>query len=1047
VTADADVHVITSEIRQAVKGREVEIIKALGIPYRDGKSHINCPHWDHLDRDPSWRFDERTGRAICTCGSHSIFDVLMKVERIAFGVAKIRAAEILGRQDLIRVPSGSKLYQRHDAQSLLNPPSDNRDDQLPFIYLGCRLGIEPADVPRPQTPVVGIESLAYFDPPARPPARPKLIGSWPCAVFGTIAADGRSHAQRVYISSDGRGKADLGGPDGKPRDPKKSTKLANGQASTAGCAVIWGNPERAPHLVLFEGIETAAAGAYDLRAEIEANEVYVAAAITAGGMEAFLLYPATKLVTLGADRDEAKEGPGYRRGERAARTFGLHNRQKVTVRIALPGIPGESVDWLDILRRDGIGAVRTGVLAAIPFEPTQDEIAKRHRSRDLAYEINQIAVPDLDGLVKETATNPGAAFTPEALELLLQLKQNNRAEFETVRSKLKQAGCRVSALETALSPASGENERSPSQSDVLIEIAQEAELFHTPDYTGFADITIKGHRETWVVRGKGFRQWLARQYFVKVGGAPSSVTMQSAINVIEAKACWDGPERRVHIRVGSDDEGKVYIDLGDPSWQAVEIDDRGWRIVSEPPVRFRRSAGMRPLPVPARGGKIGELKKFLNLRSETDFVLVVAWLLAALRSCGPYPVLGLAGAQGTAKSTLTAILRLLIDPNTAPLRALPREDRDLFIAATNAHLLAFDNVSGLPAWISDTLCRIATGGGFAVRQLYTDGDEVLFDAARPIVLNGIEDIITRPDLADRSLLITLKAIEGKKRRAEKELLAAFEKVRSSILGALFDGASCGLQKLSDVELPELPRMADFALWGTACETAFWPKGTFWAAYSSNITSAVDTVIGADAVATAVRDLVAEQRGHDGKWEGTASRLLDALGEKVGKAQQMARDWPRSANALSGRLRRCTDGLRKLGITIVFDDREGHKGSRKITIVFAEPDEVGKRSSASSADKKPNGDTGVGSDERCSTHRQQDRSQPSPTGSSINGAPKESKGSSARSSASNQLKENGAEDADDADDEIPTQFGAAENRHSPLPWPAGNGTSRWRGKVV
>jgi hypothetical protein len=469
---------------------------------------------------------------------------------------------------------------------------------------------------------------------------------------------------------------------------------------------------------------------------------------------------------------------------------------------------------------------------------------------------------------------------------------------------------------------SGESEGTHSQADVLLEIALEAELFHAADGTGFADITIKNHRETWPIRGKGFRQWLARQYFAKVKGAPSSEAMQSSINVIEAQARWDGPEREVHIRVGGA-EGKIYIDLGDPSWQAVEIDAEGWRMIPEPPVRFRRSAGMKPLPRPERGGNINALRKFINLQSDADFVLIVTWLLAALRPCGPYPVLGLAGEQGTAKSTLTAILRRLIDPNTAPLRALSREDRDLFIAATNAHLLAFDNVSGLPAWISDTLCRIATGGGFAVRQLYTDGDEVLFDAARPIVLNGIEDIITRPDLADRSLLTTLVAIERRNRRAEKELLAAFEKVRPLILGALLDGVSCGLRELPNTEMPELPRMADFALWGAACETAFWPKGTFWSAYGSNIEGAVKTVVDADAVATAVCDLMAEQHTA-GEWTGTASQLLDVLTERVGKVQQTAREWPKSANALSGRLRRCTDGLRKLGITIVFGDREGHQ---------------------------------------------------------------------------------------------------------------------------
>src|SRR5262245_64837822 len=124
------------------------------------------------------------------------------------------------------------------------------------------------------------------------------------------------------------------------------------------------------------------------------------------------------------------------------------------------------------------------------------------------------------------------------------------------------------------------------------------------------------------------------------------------------------------------------------------------------------------------------------------------------------------GEHGSAKTTFCKILRALIDPNTASMRALPREDRDAFIAANNGHVLAFDNVSGLPAWISDTLCRLATGGGFAVRQLYSDQDEVLFDAARPVMLNGIEDIVTRPDLADRAVFLSLEPIPEERRRPE-----------------------------------------------------------------------------------------------------------------------------------------------------------------------------------------------------------------------------------------------------------------------------------------
>jgi hypothetical protein len=260
------------------------------------------------------------------------------------------------------------------------------------MYLGVRLGIEPGDVPRPVTPVVGIEALEYFDPPASPRAKPTLVGSCPCAVFGTVAADGRTHAHRIYLSLDGRAKADLGiRRDRKPRDPKKSARRADGQVSTAGCGVIWGNPEKARHLVSFEGIENAAVSAHALRAEIEAEEIYVVSAINAGGVEALIPYPATALVTVAADRDEAKQGAGYRRGERAARSFGLRNRDRVEIRIALPGEPGESTDWLEIFARDGVDAVRSGILGAASFVPTRDEIENFRQKTAQAQNLKAIA--------------------------------------------------------------------------------------------------------------------------------------------------------------------------------------------------------------------------------------------------------------------------------------------------------------------------------------------------------------------------------------------------------------------------------------------------------------------------------------------------------------------------------------------------------------------------------------------------------------------------------------------------------------------------------
>ena len=266
---------------------------------------------------------------------------------------------------------------------------------------------------------------------------------------------------------------------------------------------------------------------------------------------------------------------------------------------------------------------------------------------------------------------------------------------------------------------------------MLIDIARPEDLFRTAVGTAFADIMIEGHRETWPIRSKRFRAFLRRCHYRATGEAVSAAEIRLVLELLEARAQFDGPERAVHVRT-AEHAGHIYLDLADEHWHAVDIGPDGWRIIERPPVRFRRPAGMLPLPFPERGGSIRDPQSFLNLSSRDDFVLIVAWLLAALRSGGPYPLLAISGEQGSAKTVLSKLLKALIDPNAAPVRALSREERELMIAANNGYVLAFDNLSGLPSWLSDALCRLATGGSFAVRQLYTDDDEVLFEAARPI---------------------------------------------------------------------------------------------------------------------------------------------------------------------------------------------------------------------------------------------------------------------------------------------------------------------------
>ena len=434
-------------------------------------------------------------------------------------------------------------------------------------------------------------------------------------------------------------------------------------------------------------------------------------------------------------------------------------------------------------------------------------------------------------------------------------------------------------------------------------------LFHSPDGRAYADLFVEGCRQTWAVKSSRFRQEYMRyvsrrmqqildaepEMAVALRGSLSKSAVNAAIDNFEAKAIVSNIERNVHLRVASD-SGDLFVDCCDRGWRAIRITGAGWKVIEAPTaVRFRRTKGMRPLPDPQRGTRIEELRPFLNV-NDGDFVLVVAVILAALRYRGPYPVLVLTGEQGTAKSSFARIVRSLIDPSWVPLSSLPASSRDLFIAAANQHVLSFENLSKLTNNMSDNLCRLATGGGFRVRALYTDSDEILFDVSRPIILNGISNFVTRGDLQDRAIVLPLARISN--RRTERELFADFEHKRAGIFGALLDLMVRGVGALADTVLTDPPRMADFATWGVACGLS-----GFEAAYAANRQAAIDVLLEHDLLAKSVMTML------ELPWTGAPQRLLNVIGQVTGIT---------NPKTMSDELSRLAPMLRTVGIEVSYE---------------------------------------------------------------------------------------------------------------------------------
>ncbi len=575
----------------------------------------------------------------------------------------------------------------------------------------------------------------------------------------------------------------------------------------------------------------------------------------------------------------------------------------------------EKADWRPL-------AGRTVVIWPDNDQPGQDYAASAAKllARAGAASVTQLEAPSKVAEGWDAADAEADGWTIDKAQKLIETASPVKAAPDSAsKSDTGETGTNKSEAKQA-------RPRRAPQRDGLMALTQFCDLWHGPDSEAYVTYPVNGHRENWPVRSANFKRWLAARSYEESGMVPGGQALEDTLRVLEARACNEGQMRDPWLRTGGR-EGKIYIDLCDEKWRVIEVHKNGWHILDRPDVPFIRKSAMKPLPVPEDEYSINELRPFINTASEDDFILSVAWLVAAMRPTGPYPIACIGGEQGSGKSGLTLVLRSVTDPNMSPLRALPKEERDLIVGADNAHVLSFDNVSKVEHWLSDAFCRLSTGGGFSARALHTNRDEIVFQATRPMILNGIPVLTDKPDLGDRAVTIRLQTIPESKRRAEDELKAAWEIARPRVFGALLTAISSGLRNLPNVKLKNMPRMADFAKWVTACESGLgWEAGTFMQAYTANRRNVNESSFEADPVAGAIVTYIKDHRP-DG-WQGTASEWLDALNLVASESAKRMHLWPKTAQGLGNRLDRIAPMLRAKGLIV---DRR-HSGVRLIIIM-------------------------------------------------------------------------------------------------------------------
>ncbi|MCK5943351.1 MAG: hypothetical protein KAI24_15325, partial [Planctomycetes bacterium] len=535
----------------------------------------------------------------------------------------------------------------------------------------------------------------------------------------------------------------------------------------------------------------------------------------------------------------------------------------------------------DVARRAGEANAACVRIVALPNLPEKGDIVDYHRAREQAGLD--------DGAITE--------------ELRAALKAASEANIDPTDS------------DDALDGGSDDC----SIADRIVALASVATFFHDESGEPFATIEVDGHCETWHVASERFARWLASIYYRSHAKAVPPASMTTAIGQLKAIAQFDGEQRPVYKRVAQV-EGDIWVDLCDDEWRAVKVTRSGWSVVDAPPVCFVRKSGMKSLPAPKHGlGNFDRLFDLLHFHDADLRLLVTAWIVNTLVPSSSYPILAVTGEQGSGKTTFSRALQRLVDPHEMEGRSPPRSEEDIAVAAQHAHVLTYENLSGVSANLSDSLCRVATGAAFAARKLYPDCDERQLRFCQPIIVNGIDDLATRSDLADRMICVQLAQIQKGQRQTESDLWTAFEAIAHELLGAALDLVS-GVLAADDVNVP-LERMADYSTIGAkVAKTLGLEAPAFSDAYRANRDLASQAALETSAIGPVILRLVRTTT-----FNGLMGGLLRQLQSIADQHEQRHPEWPNTPRKLGNELRRLSPNFTRVGVQVEFlgHRRDGH----------------------------------------------------------------------------------------------------------------------------
>lgn len=559
-------------------------------------------------------------------------------------------------------------------------------------------------------------------------------------------------------------------------------------------------------------------------------------------------------------------------------------------------------------------------------------------------------------LFKVQASERPKLFDPKTMKLLAKLKAGDPQRYEELLEAWKgnklsgvaKIDAEVEKIVKRGRKAKGGDGDGPGA--VLRRIIDSAELWHDQYREPYATVTVTAkdesvHREHLAVGGQAFRLWVQHEFWRATKSVPKKELLNGWVDTARGQGLFDGEEHRTYVRVAALAD-RVYVDLTDAAWQAVEIDKTGWRIITDPPVRFRRAGGEQPLPTPVRSTSDIEdmLGTLVKVRRPEQLKLVLGHMVACLGLDGPIPMLCFVCEYGSLKTSTMRVVRTHVDPRTPMTSGLSKSEDDMLVAGKAQWLLAFDNLSEIPDDMADVLCRVVTGGGSYKRKLFTDADLSALDIRRPVLLTATQMPSNRPDFIDRTIAIDLIQVDKAARLTERKAKSTLEALKPALMAKLLDGVSCALRRYDATEARlagKMERMSDFCVWSESAAEAFgWQDGEFLESYSAMLKERRMAAVEDDQFC----GLAVSWMLHNGHavFEAPASLWLKELAVRQddGKPVEHERWYPKTPKAMANKLSSMRQSLAAVGVAYSVVERPGRGPLHKLEIVDEEAARAG-----------------------------------------------------------------------------------------------------------